>query len=165
MPQVDGRRVLKLSTRRKITGAVALLAGSLIIYAGDRLLGVQPELWWGLSTFSYAWMIDMFVVPLISGIVVAIIFGMGGKWLCYFPPIIVRTLTYLNYIYYAPLPEGAQLLTLPLWTLIVILVVEAAVFGGVFGEIIMKRTYGRLPRHLVYQSRADREHPPESEKQ
>ncbi len=155
--------MLKLSTRRKFTGAVALLVGSLIIYGGDHLLGVQPELWWGLSTFSYVWMADIFLLPLISGVAVAVIFGLGGKWLCYFPPIIVRCLTYLNYIYYAPLPEGAQLLTLPLWTLIVILVVEAAVFGGVFGEIIIKRTYGRLPRHLVYQDKSNG-NPPESEK-
>jgi len=155
--------MLKLSTRRKFTGAVALLVVSLIIYGGDHLLGVQPELWWGLSTFSYAWMVDIFLLPLISGVAVAVIFGLGGKWLCYFPPIIVRGLTYLNYIYYAPLPDEAQLLTLPLWTLIVILVVEAAVFGGVFGEIIIKRTYGRLPRHLVYQDKNSGK-PPESEK-
>ncbi|HHH36314.1 MAG TPA: hypothetical protein ENK48_05730 [Gammaproteobacteria bacterium] len=146
---------MRLSTRRRITGAVALAAGCLIIYGGDRLLGVTPELWWGLSTFSYAWMADIFLVPLISGIVVAIIFGLGGKWLCYFPPIIVRVASYVNLVYYTSPPEGAQLLTLPLWSLVVILVVEAAVFGGVFGEIIIKRTYGRLPRHLVYRDKRE----------
>ncbi len=146
---------MKLSTKRRITGLVALIVGCLVIYGGDTLLGVSPELWWGLSTFGYAWMADIFLVPFISGIAVAIVFGLGGKWLCYFPPMIVRIASYLNYIYLTPPPRDAQLLTWPLWTLVVILVVEAAVFGGVAGEILVKRTYGRLPRHLVYQDKQE----------
>lgn len=142
--------MLKKSLRRKITGVVALAAGCLVIYLGDWLLGVKVELWLGLGTFNYAWILDMFVVPLLAGIVVALLFGLGGKWLCYFPPIIMRVYSYLSFIYFDPLPHGARLLTLPLWILIVILVVESAAFGGVFGEILVKRTYGRLPRHLVY---------------
>lgn len=141
---------MQLQTKRRITGLVALTAGCLVNYLGDRALGVHVELWWGLGTFNILWMIDMFVVPLIAGIVVAVIFGLGGKWLCYFPPLIVRTISYFNFAFYDPIPSGAQLLTFPLWVLIVILVVEAAAFGGVIGEVIVKRTYGRLPRHLVY---------------
>lgn len=146
---------MDLRTRRRITGVVAVVAGCLVNYLGDRLLGVSVELWWGLGTFNYAWMIDMFVVPLIAGIVVAMIFGLGGKWLCYIPPVIVRTAMYVNFLYYEPIPSGAQLLTIPLWILIVILVVEAAAFGGVIGEIIVKRTYGRLPRHMVYREKTE----------
>jgi len=149
--------MLKLSMRRKITGLVALIAGCLVIIIGDRLLGVDAELWWGLSTFDYFWMIDIFVVPLIAGIVVAIIFGLGGKWLCYFPPIFVRGYSYISYVYFTPIPEGAKLLTLPLWILIVILVVEAAAFGGVFGEVLVKRTYGRIPKDQLYRKDADKE--------
>ena len=145
--------MLSKRTRRLITGAVALLAGSLVNYLGDRILGVKVELWWGLGTFDTVWMIDMFVVPFISGIVVAAIFGLGGKWLCYFPPVIVRAISYFSLAWYEPVPHGAQLLTFPLWVLIVILVVEAAAFGGVAGEILVKRTYGRMPRHLVYKSK------------
>ncbi len=142
--------MLKLSMRRKITGVVALMAGCIVIIIGDWLLGVDVELWWGLSTFDYFWMIDMFVVPLIAGIVVSLIFGLGGKWLCYFPPIFVRVYSYISYVYITPMPEGASLLTLPLWILIVILVVESAAFGGVFGEVMVKRTYGRIPKDQFY---------------
>lgn len=146
---------MDVRTKRRITGTVAVIAGCLVNYMGDRLLGVRPELWWGLGTFNYAWMLDIFVVPLVAGVVVAMIFGLGGKWLCYFPPVIVRTIAYFNLVYYEPIPSGAQLLTFPLWVLIVILVVEAAAFGGVIGEIIVKRTYGRLPRHMVYREKTE----------
>lgn len=146
---------MDLRTKRRITGVVAVIAGCLVNFLGDRLLGVSPELWWGLTTFNLAWTLDIFVVPLIAGIVVAMIFGLGGKWLCYVPPVIVRTIGYLNFLYYDPIPAGAQLLTIPLWLLIVILVVEAAAFGGVIGEIIVKRTYGRFPRHMVYREKTE----------
>lgn len=141
---------MNVKTRRYITGCVALLAGCLVNYAGDRLLGVDVELWWGLGTFGLVWMLDMFVVPMLAGIVVALIFGLGGKWLCYFPPLIVRIINYAYLFSADTLPEGAQMLTFPLWILIVILAVESAAFGGVFGEIVVKRTYGRTPRHLHY---------------
>jgi hypothetical protein len=147
---------VKKQTRRFITGTVALIAGSLVVYAGDRLTGVQIELWWGLSTFNFLWMIAMFIVPLISGIVVAVIFGLGGKWLCYFPPLIVRCIEYFRFAFFSEVPEGAVLLVFPYWILFVILVVEAAAFGGVIGEIMVKRTYGRLPRELVYRGKRDR---------
>jgi hypothetical protein len=154
MQQADGRELpMNVKTRRYITGCVALLAGCLVNYGGDRLLGVHPELWWGLGTFNLAWMLDIFVVPLIAGILVAVIFGLGGKWLCYFPPLIVRTINYFTLYSAEALPAGAQMLTFPLWVLIVILVVEAAAIGGVIGEIIIKRTYGRIPRHLLYRDK------------
>lgn len=144
---------MNVRTRRYITGCVALIAGCVVNYAGDRILGVDLELWWGLNTFGIVWMLDMFIVPLIAGIVVAVIFGLGGKWLCYFPPLIVRTINYFTLYYADSLPQGAYMLTFPLWILIVILAVEAAAFGGVIGEIVVKRTYGRLPRHLVYRDK------------
>lgn len=147
---------MNIRTKRYITGCIALIAGCLINYAGDRILGVDVELWWGLSTFGFAWMLDLFVVPLIAGIAVAVIFGLGGKWLCYFPPLIVRIINYFTLYYADSLPQGSQMLTFPLWILIVILAVEAAAFGGVIGEILVKRTYGRLPRHLVYRDKGQK---------
>jgi hypothetical protein len=149
---------VNLKTRRYITGCVALLAGCLVNYAGDRILGVDVELWWGLGTFDLAWTLDMFVVPLIAGIVVAVIFGLGGKWLCYFPPLIVRIINYIYLYFYATLPEGSQMLTFPLWILIVILTVESAAFGGVIGEILVKRTYGRIPRDQLYRDETQSSH-------
>lgn len=145
--------------KRNISGFVALLAGCLVNYIGDSLLGVEIELWRGLDTFSMLWMVNLFVVPLISGVVVAVIFGLGGKWLCYFPPLIVRSLEYINYLYFTEPPFGTDVLYFPFWILFVILAVEAAAFGGVFGEIIIKRTYGRLPKELVYRDKSDRHRP------
>jgi hypothetical protein len=145
---------LSRQARRNLTGLIALLAGSAVIVLGDKLLGVHIELWLGLATFSTAWALDMFLVPFIAGFVVAVIFGLGGKWLCYFPPLIVRSVSYLVFAYFHDVPAGADLLTFPFWILFVILAVEAAAFGGVFGEIIIKRTYGRMPRELVYRRRS-----------
>ncbi len=134
---------------RIFTGVVAVAAGMLVNYLGDRLLGVSVELWWGIDTFSAEWILDIFLVPFVAGIVVAVIFGLGGKWLCYLPPAIVRVISYVNYAGPEPIPQGAYLLSIQFWVLIVILVVEAAAFGGVAGEIIVKRTYGRHPERIV----------------
>jgi hypothetical protein len=141
--------------KRNVTGFIALLAGCIVNYLGDRLIalgGVEIELWRGLDTFTPLWMVGVFVVPLIAGIVVAMIFGLGGKWLCYFPPLIVRSINYVNFLHFTEPPFGTDVLYFPFWILFVILAVEAAAFGGVFGEIIVKRTYGRLPREMVYRS-------------
>ncbi len=134
---------------RIFTGVVAVLAGMLVNYLGDRLLGVSVELWLGISTFNGFWILDIFLVPFISGIVVAVIFGLGGKWLCYLPPIFVRLISYYNFAGPEPIPDGAMLLNFYFWILIVILVVEASAFGGVAGELIVKKTYGRHPERIA----------------
>lgn len=130
-------------------GTVAIAAGALVNYAGDRLLGVRLELFWGVSTFSPIWVVDLFVVPFIAGFVVSMVYGLGGKLLCYFVPIIVRGISYIQ-MYGYDLPEGVTLLPLGYWVLILIVAIEAAAFGGVFGEIMIKKTYGRRPKNLVY---------------
>ena len=142
---------MRLSRRkaRILTGVVAVLAGMAVNYLGDRMLGVSVELWWGIGTFSPEWILDVFLVPFIAGIVVAVLFGLGGKWLCYLPPAIVRIISYINFAGPEPIPQGAYLLSIQFWVLIVILVVEAAAFGGAAGEIIVKRTYGRHPERIV----------------
>lgn len=129
---------------RALLGTLAILAGCLVNVAGDRLLGIDLELYWGLQTFNFLWFLDMFVVPLISGFVVALIFGLGGKWLCYFPPLIVRLLSYYNFMYFTSVPEGASLMPMGWWGFFVILAIESAAFGGVAGEIMAKSTYGRM---------------------
>ena len=83
-----------MNWQRFVTGTVAVVVASGINHFGDRLLGVRIELFWGLSTFNFLWFLDMFVVPFIAGMVVSLIFGLGGKWLCYFPPLIVRAIAY-----------------------------------------------------------------------
>ncbi len=129
---------------------VAIGVGALINYAGDRLLGVRLELFWGVSTFSLWWSLDLFLVPFIAGMAVSLVYGLGGKLLCYFAPIIVRGISYIQMANYENLPEGVTLLPLGYWVLILIVAVEAAAFGGVFGEIMVKKVYGRRPKHLLY---------------
>ena len=130
-------------------GVLAVVAGCLINYLGDHLLGVRIELFWGLSTFSFLWFLDVFIVPFIGAI-----FGLGGKWLCYFPPLIVRFYGYFETMKIIGIPDGAALMPMGWWGFFVILAIESAAIGGVMGEILIKRTYGRKPTHIEYQERA-----------
>ena len=143
---------------------VAIIAGAGIIHFGDRLLGVKLELFWGVSTFSPLWVLDLFLVPFIAGIAVSFIYGLGGKILAHFSPLVVRIASYyeLNSISPTDLPEGAVLLPIGYWLLVVIMSVEFAAFGGVVGEILMKKIYGRSPKHLLHKkySREERRSEP-----
>lgn len=143
-----------MNKERLIKGMLAMLVGSAIVYYGDRLLGVQIELWYGLDTFNFWWMLDMFVLPFISGLVVSMIFGMGGKWLGYFPPLLVRLGNYYA-LMHSVLPPDTSLLRLGYWGFFVILTMEAAGIGGIFGEIMIKGTYGRSARSAIYKGRDD----------
>lgn len=144
-----------VSKVRFTKGVLALIAGCAIIAVGDYLLGIELELFWGLQTFNSLWFIDIFIVPLIAGTVVAMIFGLGGKWLCYFPPLLVRLYSYYDFMYFSSVPDGASLMPMGWWGFFVILAIESAAFGGVAGEILVKKTYGRLPPVMVYKSRDD----------
>jgi hypothetical protein len=121
------------------------MVGSAVNYFGDRLLGVKIEIFRGIATFSGAWILDMFVVPFIAGLAVAWVFGRGGKWLCYFPPLIVRCLAYGRILMSEDIPVGSALIPLGWWGFFVIIVMEAAAFGGILGEIFIKRIYRRDP--------------------
>jgi hypothetical protein len=143
-----------MTSERLVKGFIALLVGCLINYFGDRLLGVQIELWYGLQTFSFSWMLDMFVLPFIVGMAVAVIFGLGGKWLCYFPPLIVRVVNYAILAHSAP-PADGTLLVLGYWGFFVILTMEAAAFGGITGEIMIRGTYGRSAPEKIYKQREE----------
>ncbi len=142
-----------MKRERLIKGLAALLIGCALNYAGDRLLGVRIELWYGLDTFSFAWVLDMFAVPFAVGLATAAIFGMGGKWLCYFPPLIVRALSY----YALSNPHHPDLLVMGYWGFFVILTMEAAAFGGIMGEIAVRGTYGRSAPGTVYKKSGDDE--------
>jgi hypothetical protein len=129
--------------QRYLRGLVALLVGISLNHFGDRLLGVKIELFSGLSTFSFAWILDVFFVPFLVGLVVAWIFGWGAKWLSYFPPLIVRCLSYAEILYVSGTPHGSTLNPLGWWGFYVILAMEAAGIGGIIGELMIKNIYGR----------------------
>jgi hypothetical protein len=124
-------------------GIAATLIGMALNHLGDRLLGVKIELFSGLSTFSFAWILDVFFVPFLVGLVVSRIFGMGGKWLCYFPPLIVRCLSYAEILYVSGTPHGSILNPMGWWGFYVILAMESAGVGGIVGEVMIKKVYGR----------------------
>ncbi|MDR2876507.1 MAG: hypothetical protein LBV36_00480, partial [Chromatiales bacterium] len=95
------------------------------------------EIFEGIATFTLPWIIAVFLVPFISGYVVAKIYAeKGGKWFACLPPLIVRTGAVLYLYFTDPLwnEDFFYHLHLHYWGLCVILVVEAANLGGVLGE-------------------------------
>ena len=135
-----------MTKARFISGTLAILAGCLVNYAGDRLLGVRLE--WvplndPLAIFNPLWAVQIFIIPIFVGLATTAVFGLGGKWLCYFPPAIVRTIAYMESEYLLELPAGMSLMPFGWWLFFVILAVECAAIGGVFGEAMIKRIYGR----------------------
>ena len=74
--------------------ALAVLVGAGIVYLGDRMLGVRLEYYFGVETFSPAWTLDLFVVPFIAGIVVSLIYGLGGKILAHISPVLIRVYSF-----------------------------------------------------------------------
>ena len=143
--------------QRYLIGFVALLIGMSLNHFGDRLLGVRIELFSGLSTFSFAWILDVFFVPFLVGLTVSWIYGMGGKWLCYFPPLFVRCLSYAEIYYVSGTPHGSNLNPMGWWGLYVILAMESAGIGGIVGEVMIKSVYGRTKKSDREQSVTARE--------
>ncbi|HFE37626.1 MAG TPA: hypothetical protein ENK06_04285 [Gammaproteobacteria bacterium] len=129
--------------------ALALSVGCAIVYFGDRLLGVRLEINFGMSTYSPLWILDLILVPFISGLAVSFIYGLGGKILAHFPPLVMRSIEFYT-VDSMVFPDGVSVLPVGFWILVVIVCVESASAGGFVGEVIIKRTYGRRPRHLVH---------------
>lgn len=139
-------------------GTIAILVGCVINYVGDHLIGVRVELFYGITeTFGAAWITQIFLLPVLVGYSVSYVFGLGGKWLCYFPPLIVRTFAYIETMYFLADTPGASLMPAGWWGFFVILAVESAVIGGVLGEVLIKRIYGRTPKEVPV---ASNEEPP-----
>ena len=111
-----------MTLKRLWAGIFAIMVGCLVNYAGDRLLGVRLELvprGDPLAIFNALWAIQVFIIPLIVGFVTASIFGLGGKWLCYFPPAIVRTIAYLESEYLLTLPGDVTLMPFGWWIFLI----------------------------------------------
>lgn len=144
-----------MSESKWVRGVVSFIVACAIMVGGEYLLNTNLELWWGLDTFNWRWFIAVFILPFIAGTAMGLIYGLGSYWLCYFPPIAVRLASYFYYdlINPAAIPENASLLPMGWWGFFVILAFEAAAFGGVAGEILLKKTYGRLPREQFYKQK------------
>jgi hypothetical protein len=82
---------------------------------------------------------------------------MSGKWLSYFPPLIVRTISYYQLTLGGDIPHDAVLIPMGWWGFFVILVIEASAFGGIIGEVVIKGTYGRSPRHKAYKDASSKD--------
>src|SRR5450631_2702790 len=101
MKSSRGRRILppmrKTNSRRVYRGAAAVLLGLAFNHFADRILGVQIEAFTGgVGYFSPFWVLDLFLVPFLAGVLVSVIYGRGGKWLSYIPPLIVRSISYFG---------------------------------------------------------------------
>lgn len=125
---------------------LSIVIGAAIIYLGDMLLGINLEVFQGIiGTFTPLWIVDLIVLPFVAGIAVSGVYGLGGKIWAYFPPLLVRIPAYLNAdpsVY----GTGASVLPFGYWILILIVTVEACGLGGIVGEVIIKKTYGRSPK-------------------
>ena len=143
-----------------LMASFATIVAAGIIYLGDQLLGVKLEIFQGIiGTFTIAWIADLIVVPLVAGIVVSMIYGLGGKIIAYFPPLLVRIPEYLM-ADTAIHGTDASVLPLGYWILVVIVAVEACGIGGWIGEIFVKRTYGRSDKrnlHRRYQTKSSQD--------
>lgn len=120
--------------------AIAIAAGMAVIFLGDWLLGVKIEVFSGMATFSFSWMLDVFLVPFIAGLVVSrVLRSRMGKWIAFFPPLFVRSLSYL-YMYLHVYGDGKDFfyhLNVFYWGLCVILSMEAANMGGLLGDVLV----------------------------
>ena len=122
---------------------LAIIIGCLVNYLGDWLLGVRIELFWGLETFNFRWFLAIFVLPIFVGLSVSYIYGLGGKWIAFFPPLIVQYFSYYQTENIIGVPAGADLMPMGWWGFFVILAMEVSMIGGIAGEIAIKRVYGR----------------------
>lgn len=125
------------------------MAGMALNFLGDWLLGARIEVFSGIATFTFPWMLDVFLVPFLVGLAVAKIYGSrGGKWLACLPPFFVRCITY-GYMYLFVFNDGKEFfyhLNLYYWGPCVILVVEAANFGGILGEVLVNAYRSKAQR-------------------
>jgi hypothetical protein len=148
-------------SHRHFKGVASLLIGMALIYFGDRMLGVKLELFSGLYMLNLAWAMDIFFVPFLMGMVVAWIYGSEAHhsgeafrfsqgismiiWVCYFPPLIVRSISYAEIFYGSGAPEGSSLMPFGLWACFVVMTMTTAGMGEIVGEVIIK-AYGRKIR-------------------
>ena len=142
-------------------GSLAIAVGVVVNALGNQWTGAHLEFFGGIRSFDYAWAITLFLVPFVAGIPVALLYGFGGKLLAMLPPLILGSYNYLQaYNGNVPVPDGYILLPFIYWVLVVVVAMELCAAGGLLGEVIVKRTYGRSPKnqeHLIHKRRRDHE--------
>jgi hypothetical protein len=141
-----------MTPAKRRAAIAAIIAGMTVNFLGDWILGTRIEVFRGLNTFTPAWMLDVFLVNFIVGLVVARIFGKHAKWLAIVPPLLVRSLSYA-YLYFVENRHGDFFLQLHLhyWGPTLILAVECANIGGILGEVLMG-VYSRKPGNAPAES-------------
>lgn len=130
-------------TVRWIPFFVAVAIGCVVNVIGIWLLDVRLELFYGLQTFNFIWFLQVFIWPIVVGLAVSFVYGLGGKWISMLPPLIVHVIAFYQTEYLIGVPVGAESMPFGWFMFFVILAMESAMFGGVFGEIAIRRIYGR----------------------
>lgn len=130
----------------------AIMSGAAALYAMNQILDVHLELFGSIADyFKPSLFIGLVLTPFIAGVIVSLIYGLGGKVLCYFPALMVYLFQYFNTAFTeGAVPDDMRLLPIGYMGFIIIVAIEASAVGGVLGEVWVKKTYGRKPRHLVY---------------
>jgi len=122
---------------------VAMSLSAFVFNIGHSLLDVHIEIYRGIEQYNFSFVVSMFVLPVISGMIVGLVYGWGGKWVAHFPPLLVFAVDYYLTAH-GGLPHGAQLIPLMWWGFFVILNMEFCALGGVIGELLLKYKYGSL---------------------
>ena len=133
-------------------GSGSILVGAIVIFVGDNILGIRLELFKNIAeTFGdWRWLVDLTLIPMIAGVVVTSIYGLGGKILCMIAALLARAFSYWELNTITGIPDGYSLLPLGFWGFPVIVTMELAMAGGFLGEIFIKKIYGRRPNHMKY---------------
>lgn len=142
-------KLIKNRLKELLWAVLAVFAGAIVVEVGLRLLNVRLDVFFGIQTFNPIWVTAVFLLPFVAGIVVAIVYGLGGKILAHLSPLLVIVPQYFL-LDTATLPEGVTQLPVGYWLLVLIVAVEFSALGGIVGEVLIKKTYGRRPQHLVH---------------
>jgi len=122
-----------------LRGIIAVVVGLAMYHFGLQWLGVHLEWFSGMASFNGAWILAMSVLPVMTGVLIGMIYGFGGKYLAHFPPALFMLYSYQSTTF---VPQGSHLLPWGLWIVFVILQMEFCAVGGFIGEIFIRRRYG-----------------------
>lgn len=143
-------KTIKYRAQELTWGLIAIISGAAVCYIGLHiLLKVRLDVFYGVQTFNYRWVMGLFLVPFVGGILVSLVYGLGGKIAAHFSPILVLVPDYLG-VKDALLPEGVSVLPFGFWFLILIVAMEFSALGGIVGEVLVRKTYGRSPKYMLH---------------